>query len=332
MPHRRVDEPFDPIQTLDEIKAYCQRSSSRYGTSLAMKPPNRIKFHWPPHPTSYEYHVLTTDWTKSVMFEVEGETFLIDVAETPFGVFGKSEDLWCEARGSSLDDMLNNLQGVVAPLFSRQKSIANCLEKSGRYVESISELNGSDRLKLLYCEDRDIAHEAHQHIEMSHYRNLYFPSLCHILLDRTHPWRRSAQWCVLDLFEDLPSFTDSETDEHFGVNAMKQLLWDAEDDYARTVYKAGVVLGGHLPHRFGGEALLECLNSPSLVGRRSAIHGLFHVCEWVREMDTRVIKALREHAKREDNRQLSAFAFAIANDIERGGVDHTLEPIFEFEN
>ncbi|HLO97705.1 MAG TPA: hypothetical protein VK171_03830, partial [Fimbriimonas sp.] len=112
---------------------------------------------------------------------------------------------------------------------------------------------------------------------------------------------------------------------------MQSLLMDAEDDYARTVYKAGVVLGGHIPHRHGGKALLECLDAPSAVGRRSAIHGLFHVCEWVPSLTDEVVHALRAHGKSEVDPQLSIFSFAIAEDIVKGTVDHTPEPVFAFE-
>jgi hypothetical protein len=331
MPQQRVDEPFDGVRAEKEITAYAERRSSELGSTLAIKPPNRVKFSWPPHPVSYEFHVLSTEWTGRTTFERYGETFEVEVAETPFGVFGRCESLWIEAKGDSISSMVENLSEVTEPLFARQFAISRALELQNRFVGSISRLFAVDLLKLLYCEDRDVAHEAHEYIEQSHFRNSYFPSLCAILQDRTHPWRRSAQWCVLDLFEDLPTYTSSVEDERRAVEVMKGLLWDAADDFARAIYKAGVVLGGHLPHRFGGEALLECLNSPSKIGRRSAIHGLFHVVEWVPEMQDRVVRALRDHAKLESDAQLSVYSFAMADDILAGGPDHTLEPIFADE-
>src|SRR5207244_1266378 len=112
----------------------------------------------------------------------------------------------------------------------------------------LRELTPLDLLKLLYCEDRDVANEAKTEIELNASNHAFFPSLVHVLRDRLHPNRRSAQWCVLDLFEDLPSYCDSSQDEVAAVDAMKTLIWDAEDDFARTIYKAGVVLGGHLPY------------------------------------------------------------------------------------
>ncbi|MFX8988315.1 hypothetical protein ABTN23_19740, partial [Acinetobacter baumannii] len=79
-------------------------------------------------------------------------------------------------------------------------------------------------------------------------------ALLEILRDREHPMRRIAQWCVLDLFEDLPSYFPDDEGQKQAVDAMSGLLWDAEDDYARTVFKAGVVLGGHVPPPHGSEA------------------------------------------------------------------------------
>lgn len=331
MPNQRVDEPFDGVMTEVEITAYAARRSEILGSTQAIKPPNRVKFAWPPHPVSYEFHVLSTEWTGRAIFEKHGEKFEVEVAETPFGVFGRVEALWIEARGANLEAMIANLGEVTEPLFERQFMISRALEMEARFDGSISKLRGLELLKLLYCEDRDVAHQAHEYIEQSHYRHSYFPALCAILADRVHPWRRSAQWCVLDLFEDLPTYTASVDDERRAVDVMKALLWDATDDFARSIYKAGVVLGGHLPHRFGGDALLECLGAPSRIGRRSAIHGLFHVAEWVPEMQDRVVRALRDHAKGESDSQLSVYAFAMADDIMAGGPDHTLEPIFADE-
>lgn len=330
MPHKRVEEPFDPAALENGLLDYIARTAAARG-SVAVNPPHRIRFQWPPHPVSYEYHVLASDWTGKTTFEAHGETFEVEVARTPFGVFGRCNAIWLEARGESEPEMLKAMKKSAEPFFARQLAISKCLERPGRFTGELRDLLPLDLLKLFYCEDRDVANAAHEFVELSHYRHLYFPALCAILQDRLHPWRRSAQWCVLDLFEDLPAFIDSPEDEVLAVQSIMSLIWEAEDDYARAVYKAGVVLGGHIPHRKGGQALLECLEAPSLVGRRSAIHGLFHVCEWVPEMEPKVVQALREHAKKEVNPQLSIFAFAMAEDIERGGLDHTPEPVFAFE-
>ena len=325
------EKPFDASEVLKGLREYITLAASSYGTTEAVRPPHRAKFHWPPHPISYEYHVLGSDWTSETTFVAYDETFKVKVAKTYFGVFGRCDDLWNEARGDTEEEMLEALAKASEPLFQRQFAIAKAIGQPTRYKGDIRTLPALDILKLFYCENRDVANSAHLLVEVSKHRKSYFPSLCHILRDRVHPWRRSAQWCVLDLFEDLPSFISSEQDEVDAVEAMKTLLMDAVDDHARTVYKAGVVMGGHLPHRRGNTALLQCLSSPSIVGRRSAIHGLFHVCEWVPELSTDVVSRLRDHGKDEPDPQLAIFSFAIAEDILRRTIDHTPEPVFVFE-
>lgn len=331
MPILSKEQPFDGIEVLKGLREFITLAAQSYGTTEAVCPPHRSKFHWPPHPVSYEYHVLGSDWSGEATFVAHDEEFQVRVAKTHFGVFGRCDDLWNEARGESEDEMLQELAKASEPLFKRQFAISKCIGQSTRYKGDIRDLSPLNLLKLFYCEDRDVANSAHLLVEVSKNRRSYFPSLCHILKDRTHPWRRSAQWCVLDLFEDLPSFTKSEQDEVDAVDAMKSLLMDAKDDFARTVYKAGVVMGGHLPHRRGNTALLECLESSSIIGRRSAIHGLFHVCEWVPELANDVVHKLRDHGKSEPDPQLAIFSFAIAEDILRKTIDHTPEPVFRFE-
>jgi hypothetical protein len=112
---------------------------------------------------------------------------------------------------------------------------------------------------------------------------------------------------------------------------MRDLIWNAEDDYARTIYKAGVVLGGHIPEKHGGPTLLECLNAPSKIGRRSAIHGLFHVVEWIPGMKDEVVARLQEAAQREPEPELKEFARLMSRDIAHGEYDHIAEPIFAEE-
>lgn len=325
------EKQFDATEVLKGLREFITLAAQSYGTTEAVCPPHRANFHWPPHPVSYEYHVLGSDWSGETSFEVYGETFRVRVAKTHFGVFGRCDELWNEARGDTEAEMLNALAIGSEPLFQRQFAISKSIGWSKRFKGDIRDLPPLDIIKLFYCENRDVANSAHLLVEVSKNRTSYFPALCHILKDRVHPWRRSAQWCVLDLFEDLPSFISSELDEVNAVEAMKSLLMDAEDDYARTVYKAGVVMGGHLPHRRGNTALLDCLDSPSIVGRRSAIHGLFHVCEWVPELTDDVVHRLRDHGKSEPDPQLAIFSFAIAEDIVRRTIDHTPEPVFAFE-
>ena len=77
------------------LEAFVTREVARNGGSTtARKPAHRIKFHWPPHPVSYSYHVLPSDWTGNAVFEAHGQSFPLEVATTPYGVFGRSNDIW----------------------------------------------------------------------------------------------------------------------------------------------------------------------------------------------------------------------------------------------
>ncbi len=320
-------------QLVKALRAFIQREVSRNGgDTAARKPAHRLKFQWPPHPVSYSYHVLASDWTGSATFEAYGETFDVQIAKTVNGAFGRCNALWHEARGKSVEEMLVNLEKAAEPLFERQLLINRCLEQPGRFAGHIRDLGPEDLLKLLYCEDRDVANDARIEIEKHASSHIFSQALIAILRDDRHPNRRSAQWCVLDLFEDLPSFCTSSQEELDAVQAMRDLLWSAEDDYARTIYKAGVVLGGHIPHKHGCPVLLECLGAPSKAGRRSAIHGLFHVAEWLPSMRDEVAAALTALAKKERDHQLKEFASLMARDIESGAYEHIPEPVFADES
>lgn len=319
-------------ELVEAVDAFIAREVARNGGSTeARKPSHRVKFHWPPHPVSYSYHVLASDWKGRASFDAHGETFPLEVATTPFGVFGRCETIWLEARGDTIDGMIADMKRAAAPFFQRQFAIGRSLESPSRFTGHISELSPSDLLKLLYCEDRDVANDAMIAIETHEDERIFAPALIFTLKDRRHPNRRSAQWCALDLFEDLPSFCPEESDQRAAAAAMRDLLWDAPDDFARTVYKAGVVLGGHVPQRVGEPVLLECLAAPSRIGRRSAIHGLFHVVEWTPSTRQRIVAALREAAGREPDAQLEEFARLMARDIEKDAYDHIPEPIFPEE-
>jgi hypothetical protein len=314
------------------LSAYVARQVERNGGSTSVrKPAHRIKFHWPPHPVSYSFHVLASDWTGSARLEAHGVSFPVEVAQTPYGVFGRCNDIWLEARGVSLSDMLDDMQRSAEPLFQRQLLINRTLEREGLFTGHLRDLGPEELLKLLYCEDRDVSNDARVEIETHTQVHQFTPALIFILRDDRHPNRRSAQWCVLDLFEDLPSFCRTQAEQVDAVQAMRDLIWSAQDDYARTIYKAGVVLGGHVPNKLGGPTLLECLNAPSRVGRRSAIHGLFHVVEWMPSMRDEVVKALVQRAESETDSQLKEFAELMARDIANGDYDHIPEPVFPEE-
>jgi len=76
---------------------------------------------------------------------------------------------------------------------------------------------------------------------------------------------------------------------------------------------------------------LECLKAPSRVGRRSAIHGLFHVVEWHPESRVTVVKSLEEVAAHDPDATLREYAALMARDIAAGQMDHVGEPVFEDE-
>jgi len=327
-----ADQSLTGDDMVRELRTMIDRAvESNGGSTNANKPAHRVKFTWPPHPISYSFHVLSSDWKGVATFEAYGDTFHVEVARTPHGVFGRCQELWHEDRGSTEELMLLNLRVSSEPLLKRQIEINRVLNYPGRFKGHVRDLSPIDLIKLLYSEDRDIANEAKTVIETHASNRSFFPALLEVLTDRRHPNRRSAQWCVLDLFEDLPSYCHSPADEVNAVSAMRDLIWDAEDDYARTIYKAGVVLGGHIPHAFGGPTLLECLHAPSKIGRRSAIHGLFHVAEWIPEMREQVVQALNTLSIQDPEPALREFAALLAQDIANGTYDHIEEPIFEDE-
>lgn len=318
-----------PRALAEELKQWISQTSG--DDAKAKKPRHRIKFVWPPHPVSYSFHVLASDWTGSAELEANGERFAVEVARTPHGVFGRSEALWLEARGESDDAMLQNMALALQPYFIRQNAIRATLDLPTRFNGVVRSLTPIQWLKLLYCEDRDVANDAQVEIERHASSERFTQALIAILEDRRHPDRRSAQWCVLDMFEDLPAFCQTQEHETHAVAAIRGLIWDAEDDYARTVFKAGVVLGGHIPHKHGGPTLLECLKSPSPIGRRSAIHGLFHVVEWMPAMKGEVVEALRRVGSEDSLALLRDYAKSMADDIEAENVEHVQEPLFENE-
>ncbi|RYG27876.1 hypothetical protein EON81_29450, partial [bacterium] len=129
-----------PETTRSELAAYVAREVARAGTTEAARPAHRVKFFWPPHPVSYSYHVLTSDWTGTATFESHGETFLVKVARTPYGVFGRCESIWHEERGETEEEMLRRLRESAEPLFRRQLAIARTLEREGRFTGEIGSL------------------------------------------------------------------------------------------------------------------------------------------------------------------------------------------------
>ncbi|MCH8977975.1 MAG: hypothetical protein IH945_01870 [Armatimonadetes bacterium] len=301
------------------------------GGTSPHEPGHRVPFHWPPHPVSADFHVLSSDWSGSASFDAHGETFDVIVARTAMGVFGRCEKFWNEARGETEEEMLARLKEGCEPVFKRQFAIGRTIGREGRYDGPIESLPPADLVKLLYCRDRDVAHEAHTVIETCASSGVFSDALVEILCDRRHPARRIAQWCVLDMFEDLQAFYPDAKEQERAVRAVRELIWSAEDDFARTVYKAGVVLGGHVCTEAAADALLACVEAPSRIGRRSAIHAVFHLNEWLPGRKGQILTKLRNAATNDPEPLLREFAKCMARDIESGANEHITEPIFPDE-
>lgn len=315
-----------------QLKQHLRSEVERLGgPQPARKPGHRVPFLWPPPNVTHEYHVLESDWSGSAEIEAYGERFPVKLAKTAYGVFGKIERLWNEAKGDSVEEVLQQLRRGAQPYFDRQLLIGSTIGLEGRYTGRIAALTPLELVKLLYCEDRDIGHDAAVEIEAHASNHLFGYALIEVIMDRDHPNRRIAQWFALDLFEDLPSYLESESDQDAAISSIRDLMIEAQDDFARTVYKAGVVLGGHVCTVPAMNALFEALGRADRIGRRSAIHGLFHLAEWLPEQKDVIVSTLRGAAQTEADAHLKEFAEHIAEDIERGEEEHATEPIFADE-
>ncbi len=325
--------PLTSSAIVDELRAFIDGALARAGgDSTTIKPTHRVPFHWPPHAVSFDYHVLPSDWSSKAHLEAHGEVFDVQVAKTAGGVFGRCERLWNEARGDTLEEMLVNLKEGCEPYFERQFAIGNTIGTGVRYDGLLQDLAPVDVVKLLYCTDRDVAHEAHTIIETRASSGVYSDALIEIIRDRKHPARRIAQWCVLDMFEDLPAFFPTREGQNRAVDAIKSLMWEAEDDHARTIYKAGVVLGGHICTDAAAAALIDSINAPSSFGRRSAIHAVFHLHEWMPSRKGQILTKLRNSATSDPSQLLREFARSMVRDIEAGASEHATEPVFVEES
>lgn len=292
---------------------------------------HRVPFHWPPHLLSGDYHIAPHDWTGKASFEDDGEVFEVETAQNSAGVFGRTVGLWNEAKGAGTAEVVAALKEGAQPLLARQRAAAHALGLPGRFTGTVSSLSPEQWLKLLLCSDRDVAHEAMTLIEANASEVPFGAALIELLRDVRHPYRRVAHWCVLDMFEDLPSLCPDPGQQDEAVSAIRELIWEAEDDYGRAVYKAGVVLGGHICTQRAAEVLFECVRAPSKIGRRSALHALFHVAEWMPDYRTRVVEVLRQAGESDPDPLLRQYAASMAADVEAGGIDHVAEPMFPEE-
>lgn len=316
-----------PESLLAELDAFLEMERERNGGPVpALNPGHRRQFIWPRQSIAAQYNVKPTEFTRTVRFESHGEAFDIHVAETAFGFFGRCEALKAEAKGASIDGMLSNLTRELDPLFKRQFAISRTLGFSRRFDGHINELPPGAHLRLLFCEDRDVAYTAMLEIDAHAASGLYTPSLMRILEDESHPMRRSAQWCTLDIFEDLENVCRDKDEYRAAIETVRQFMKTASDDYVRAVYKAGDVLGDHVANYDALEVLEDVLlTGEQPYGRRSAIHGMIHLCEWLPEVKNRCFEALEKAAANDPDQSLRDYAKATIQDIARGG-PHGPEP------
>jgi len=323
-------------QLLAEFQAFLHREEERNGgVQPALRPPHRVHFEWRRKLITRKYHIPVAAWTGHATLEIDGQQANVDVAETEYGVFGRCERFWAEARGASVDAMLAALREECEPLWDRQRSIACCLGIEGRVEAPLETLSGLDLLKLFYCSDRDVANEAMEVLEEKASQGIWGPSLLAIMRDRSHPLRRQAQWCALDLLEDLYGFFPDDTLRTDAMETLERFMWDCEDDFARSCYKCGDVLGDHIANDHALDLLLKVLESaPSHFGRRSAIHGLIHITEWVPRSKDQVISALRRTSELDSQPLLREYALVAISDIGAGAPSlhpHGPEPSFPGE-
>jgi len=252
-------------------------------------------------------------------------------AETEHGIFGRVIDLWNEAKGSSREEVLHELEKGAAPWLDRMDCISSTLGLTGRYHGLIRGLTSAQLAALLFAQDRDIAFAALTEIEKRASQLSFNDAFIAILRDECHPNRRTAQWCVLDMLEDYRAFCKTDSEVQSIVDAILALMMNAPDDYARTIYKAGVVLGGHFCNEPAARALIACIDAPSRIGRRSAMHAVFHLVEWLPHHRTEVVAALQNAAQKESEPLLKEFALSQAADIDSGAMEHKEEPVFPEE-
>lgn len=321
----------DSQALVEKFKKLWQINFDSLESKDLVRPGHRVPFHWPPHPVSYAFHILKSDWTGKAKLTLKDREFEVKLAKSSYGVFARIDELWLEAKADTESGAIRGLIAAAEPYLGRMREIRKVLHLSEPFWGSVRELEPYQLLMLLYAPNRDIANEARIEIEKHAANRLYTDALIMILEDQDHPFRRSAQWCVLDLFEDLPSYVRNRAQEDTAVRAMRELIWSAEDDYARTIFKAGTVIGGHLSETYGGPVLVELLDSPSKFGRRSALHGLFHVVEWVEDLRHPITSTLKSHLLKETDPLLKEFNQALIADLEAGNYDHVPEPLFPEE-
>lgn len=322
----------EPLRLKVELEAWVKVNVAGQGSdSHPVRPKHYEPWRWPLPAVSHSYHIPVSEWHGRTILHAEGDDYEVVVARTPWGVFGRCEALRAEAKGDSDEEMLDELLGVCEPLFVRRRQVGDLLGLDGPYRGRMRELDDISLLKLFYAPDRAISHDAQNALETRGRLAEFGPALVSILKERDHRNRRTAQWLVLDLFEDLSSYCPTSATESEAVQAIKTLMWEANDDYARTIYKAGVVLGGHVCTPESAATIIELMNAPSKIARRSAMHASFHLCEWMPTRKDQVLRTLEEASQNDPEPLLRGYCAALAKDVKNEVIDHVAEPIFPEE-
>lgn len=312
-----------------ELLASYQEFLGMFEPAPAVRPGHWQPFKWPP---KSDIHVRPEEWTHSSVANTPDGDVEVRWAKRGNLLIGQIDKYWVTASGATEKEIVGKLLKGVKPLFDRQREIGWLIGAEDRYQGTFAELSPVGLVRCLYAVDRDIVKQAALEIETHAKQAVFAPTLIAILEDRTHPQRRSAQWAVLDLFEDLPSFCPDPEVQEVAIEAIFNLMWDAPDDYVRTIYKGGIVLGGHICNEPASEALLKLFEAPSKFGRRAAYHASFHLAEWQPQLRDTIIDALRSAREKEPELILASYCADMANDIIAGGVDHVGDPIFPEDN
>lgn len=318
-------------EILAGVQGAIQRANPSGNPVAALDPGHRHAFQWPPHAVSRDFHVVPDDWKETTQHDFRGETYEVQWAETEQGIFGRVIGLWNEAKGRTREEVLNALEEGAGPWLSRMDTISEALGLPSRFHGYITDLPSPSLAALLFARDRDVAYRALTEIEKRASQLQFADAFVAILRDTCHPYRRTAQWCVLDMLEDYRAFCRTDSEIQAVVDAIESLMCEAPDDYCRAVYKAGVVLGGHFCNEPAANALTRLLIAPSKIGRRSAMHAVFHLVEWLPDHRVEVVNALRSAAESETEPLLKEFALSQAHDIDTGAIEHKEEPVFPEE-
>lgn len=301
------------------------------GNDAPLKPDHYKPFHWPLHPISHDYAIPKEAWNQAVTWTFHGRSFEVLVATTSQGYFGRCEGMRAEATGVGLEEMLKELERTCEPLYRRRTEVAAKLGLDEPYQGSLNDLDILSLFKLFFANDRALAHDAANRLETGLPHAMMPHLLLEVLKESKHQNRRVAQWLALDMLEHHESYTNAEVTDVEFAEAIKTLMWNATDDYARTMFKAGVVLGGHMCTAASAKTILALISSPSPIARRSAMHASFHLREWMPEQEEAVLSILKQVELNDPEPMLRAYANGLQADILSGDTDHVLEPTFSNE-